>query len=538
MAQANNPEKLSGISGELFALSPDAACRYYHNYLNTFQIDLPLAVSFLNRLLAENVRDLPQYSRTLLEQAIKSALQLANFDPQILRIGVESGISPGATTVIKVLEGTHVEAATFEDVRTASMRYMSDDIRRICENILKIHPMAVRYADLLLQLDLYQGLPPSDAITRFKCPKVLQPLWTKRLFTHYATLGDVNGAWPYWEAIADQANDPFTLSRAAEMYRQAGDTQKALALYARALELDPLQRPYQLRMDALRAPFVPDHSLPEKKKVAIYLYSYNKAKVLGETLESLSRCALGPARIKILINGSTDDSVAVAERAKALFPQNEVEIILLPINIGAPAARNWLLAQPTTRECDYVAFLDDDVYLQPDWLAHFLTVAESDPKIGNVGCKVVFPGQHKMLQYLYRHVSLTHEDAIRVSLPTPWLQYDIGLYDVIREGRVVMGCQHLLRVASLADAPTFDIRYSPSQIDDTDHDLQLCLAGWKVYYCGTVTCVHRQDSGTSSKSKLSLASQGSIMGNDVKFHYKWYDRKEDLAALDSLNLNG
>lgn len=537
MAQTEAPEKLVGLSGELEALSLEGACAYYHNYLNTFQIDLPLSVSFINRMLSEKIRDLAQHPRMLVEQAIKSAVQLANFDPQILRIGVDAGICPGATTVIKVLEGTHVEAQTFDELRKAPFKYLGDDIRRVCERVLKRNPMAVRFADLLLQVDQYQGLPPSEGLAAFKCPKVLQPLWNKRLFNHHAELGDDAPARPYWDLVAEQVNDPFTLSRAAEMFHRAGDTPKALDLYTRALALDPLQRPYALRLDALRHPFSPDHSLVATKRVAIYLYSFNKGHVLAETLDSLSRCAIGPARIKILLNGCTDDSLAVAEGARALFPQNELEIINLPVNIGAPAARNWLLAQPATRESDYVAFLDDDVTLQPDWLAHLLTVAESDPKIGNVGCKVTFPGRFQLLQYLYRHVSMTHEDAIRVSLPTPCQQYDIGLYDVIREARVVMGCQHLLRVASLADAPTFDIRYSPSQIDDTDHDLQLCLAGWKVYYCGTVTCVHHQGSGTSAKSKLSLASQGSIMGNDIKFHYKWYERKEELAKLDSLGLN-
>ncbi|EHJ49590.1 glycosyl transferase family 2 [Solidesulfovibrio carbinoliphilus subsp. oakridgensis] len=537
MAQAGDSEKLAGLGGELAALNMDAACKYYHNYLNTFQIDLPLSVSFINRLLAEDIAELPPYAKSLLEQAIKSAVQLANFDPDVLSIGVDSGISPGAATVVKVLAGTHVEPQTFTELRKASMKYQGGDIRTICERILARHPMAVRYADLLLSLDFYQGQPPSESLAAFKCPKVLLPLWTKRLFNHHAALGDDAGAWPHWPAIAGRVDDPFTLSRAAEMHHRAGDTEQALALYGRAFELDPLQRPYALRLEALRAPFVPNPGLVDERRVAIYLYSYNKGQVLGETLASLARCAIGPARIKILLNGCTDDSLAVAGRARELFPQNEVEIIALPVNVGAPAARNWLLAQPATRESDYVAFLDDDVYLQPDWLAHFLTVAESDPKIGNVGCKVVFPGRFKMLQYLYRHVSLTHDDAIRVSLPTGYQQYDIGLYDVVREARVVMGCQHLLRVASLADAPSFDIRYSPSQIDDTDHDLQLCLAGWKVFFCGTVTCVHRQDSGTSAKSRLSLASQGSIMGNDLKFHYKWYERKEELSALDSLGLN-
>jgi len=530
-------EKLVGIGGELAALDLKQACRYYKNYLDTFQVDIPMAVSFINRLLSESHKDLSDEARQLLEEAIRSAVQLEHFDPNILGIGITSGLTPGAEALQKVLEGTHVEPELYNQIRRASFKFQGREIRSICTNVLARHPMAVQYANMLLHMDFFDGQSPCKALAGFRCPKVLTPLWQKKLFNHYAGLGNDAAALPLWEQVKGQADDPFTLSRAAEMLRRAGDYDGAMGLYERAFALDPLQRPYALRLDALRQPFQPNHDLVHTKRVCIYLYSFNKAKTLGETLESLSHCAIGPARIKVLLNGCSDDSLAVAQKARDLFPDNEVEIITLPVNIGAPAARNWLLAQPATRESDYVAFLDDDVYLQPDWLAHMLTVAESDPRIGNVGCKVVFPGQYRLLQYLYRHVSLTHEDAIRVSLPTPYQQYDIGLYDVIRETRVVMGCQHLLRVASLADAPAFDIRYSPSQIDDTDHDLQLCLAGWKVFYCGTVTCVHRQESGTSIRSKLNLASQGSIMGNDIKFHYKWYEHKDALAALDSLNLH-
>jgi len=536
MAQGTT-EKLVGIGGELAVLNLEQACRYYKNFLDTFQIDIPMSVCCINRFLAEPQQNLTDEARQLLEHAIRSAVQLDNFDTNILGIAIASGITPNAETLVKVLEGTHVEPGLFNEIRKASLKHQGPEIRSICVNILSRHPMAVLYANMLLHLDYFEGKPPCEALGAFRCPKVLTPLWQKKLFNHHAALGNDATALPLWEQVKGQADDPFTLSRAAEMLRRAGDLNGAMALYERAFALDPRQRPYALRLDALRQPFQPNHDLVYTKRVCIYLYSFNKAKTLGETLESLSHCAIGPARIKVLLNGCSDDSLAVAQKARDLFPDNEVEIITLPVNIGAPAARNWLLAQPATRESDYVAFLDDDVYLQPDWLAHMLTVAETDPRIGNVGCKVVFPGQYRLLQYLYRHVSLTHEDAIRVSLPTPYQQHDIGLYDVIRETRVVMGCQHLLRVASLADAPAFDIRYSPSQIDDTDHDLQLCLAGWKVFYCGTVTCVHRQESGTSIRSKLNLASQGSIMGNDIKFHYKWYEHKDALAALDALNLH-
>ena len=540
MAASDKPQKAAGIGWDLDALPLDKACRYFRNYLDAFAIDLPLAVTFVNRILednASNLPTLPEDAHRLLTHAIRSAVRLATFDPAILGLGASSGVAPGVQTIVKVLEATHVEPEIFNQLRKASVRYQAEDIRAICEKVLARNPMAVRYADLLLAVDFHEGRPPSPALGGFRCPKVLSPLWARRLFDHHAGMGDDDAALALWESVKPLADDPVTLGLAAELHRRAGDTETALALYDRAIALDPFGRPYRLRREELAAPFRPDPGLVERKDVAVYLYSFNKAQVLGETLTSLRGSAIGPARIKILLNGCTDDSLVVARRAKELFPENEVEIISLPVNVGAPAARNWLLAQPATRECEYVAFLDDDVYVQPDWLAHLLTVAERDPRIGNVGCKVVFPGRFPLLQYLYRHVAIAHPEVIRVSLPTPPDQYDTGLYDVVRETRVVMGCQHLLRTASLADAPAFDIRYSPSQIDDTDHDLQLCLAGWKVFYCGTVTCVHRQGSGTSARSRLSMASQGSIIGNDVKFSYKWFDRREELERLDAMSLH-
>ncbi len=534
---AAHPGPVRGASAQFGAASLEEVCRQYRNQLSNFQMDLLHVLPFISRVLEAPPGGHTPLTRSLLEQAIKAAVHLANLDPDILRIGLNSGITPGAEPVIKVLEATHVEPEIFRELQRARLNDQADEVRRACRTVLARHPMAVRYADLLLAVSLFDAQRPDAALESFNCPKVLRPLWQKRLFNHYATLGDDANAWPLWEALGGRAEDPFTLSRAAELYRRGGDREQAMALYARALELDPLQRPYALRLAELRTPFVPDAGLVERKRVCIYLYSWNKAELLGETLESLAQCSLGPARITVLLNGCTDHSRDVVERAKGLFPRNELEIVELPVNVGAPAARNWLLSLPSTRECEYVAFLDDDILLQPDWLAHMLTVAERDPRIGNVGCKVVFPGEFRMLQYLYRYVAVSDTETVRVSLPTPHVQFDTGLYDVVRETRVVMGCQHLLRTASLADAPWFDIRYSPSQIDDTDHDLQLCLAGWKVWYCGTVTCVHRQNSGTSLRSKLSLASQGSVMGNDVKFFYKWVERREELRALDDLSLN-
>ena len=269
MAGSSEAEKKSGISGELFALSQADACSYYANYLNTFQIDFPLSLSFVNRMFAEGPGSLSPRARTLLEQAIKAVVNLAGLDPSMLRIGLESGIVPGAAVIIKILEATHAEPETFEEIRKASFKEYAPDLRRICRAVLAKHPMAVRYADMLLTLDLFEGRQPDAALESFNCPKALRLLWTKRLFDHHATMGDDARAWPLWENIREQANDPFSLSRAAEMHRRAGRVDEAVAFYERALALDPLQRPYALRIQALRTPFAPDPGLLRTKKVCV-----------------------------------------------------------------------------------------------------------------------------------------------------------------------------------------------------------------------------------------------------------------------------
>ncbi len=267
----------------------------------------------------------------------------------------------------------------------------------------------------------------------------------------------------------------------------------------------------------------------------ICLYSWNKGELLEQSLRSLAASDIGNNPIRVLLNGCTDDSLARVERVRALFPHNDFAICELPINIGAPQARNWLLALPETRACDHVAFLDDDVDVPADWLTRYLTVMESDPRIGIVGGKAVFPTAGNTapeLQYLYRYVSLAAQGILKLSIAAPPGRVrDTGLYSFTRPCLNVMGCLHLLRTAMLEDVGGFDLRFSPSQLDDIDHDLIAALRGWKVMYCGTVTCTHHQNSGMGAQTRQSLASFGSIAGNDLKLSYKHVEHFDKLARL-------
>ena len=83
----------------------------------------------------------------------------------------------------------------------------------------------------------------------------------------------------------------------------------------------------------------------------------------------------------------------------------------------------------------------------------------------------------------------------------------------------------------LPDGPRFDLRYSPSQVDDIAHDLELRLAGGEVRYCGLVRCVHHQNTGGGFKRRMTPAQLGQVLGNDMKFFYSFSERLDGLRAM-------
>ncbi len=100
--------------------------------------------------------------------------------------------------------------------------------------------------------------------------------------------------------------------------------------------------------------------------LALLLYTFNKASDLDRTLAGLSRADLSFApgtRIVVLDNGSTDATPDVlAAWADRLGP-DLFERVDLPVNIGAPAARNWLMRHPRVTGSAWAAYLDDDADL-------------------------------------------------------------------------------------------------------------------------------------------------------------------------------
>ncbi|MCM0755985.1 glycosyltransferase [Desulfovibrio aminophilus] len=273
----------------------------------------------------------------------------------------------------------------------------------------------------------------------------------------------------------------------------------------------------------------PDPSLPGSRRVHVCLYSWNKPEALARTLESLAATELGPARVTLLNNGSTsipqEELEALARRAA---PNLALDVLHLPVNVGAPPARNWLWSLPASREAEYVAFLDDDVLLPRRWLAGLLGALEAEPRACAAGVKVLHPRSPLVIQYAWRFFAETGEGRIRFTPNAPTV-LDLGQYDHLRPCLSVMGCCHLLHRERLErlGVPGFDPRFSPSQVDDIEHDLQIWKAGGMVLFEGRSGVVHLQDTGDPARrTPLSLAQ---AQANHFKMEHKFSG--EELEAM-------
>lgn len=269
--------------------------------------------------------------------------------------------------------------------------------------------------------------------------------------------------------------------------------------------------------------------------VAVLLYSWNKADLLADTLDSLHRSALGAAKIFALDNGSTDNTPEVLRAARDRFGADRFHVETLPVNVGAPAARNWLLSLNEVRSRRWAAFLDDDVILPEEWLLHLLGVAATRPETGAVGCRITAARPPFGLQSAdYNLFGNTPPPTEPGKLPNRVLVFDntggapdIGMFSYTRPCLSVSGCCHLINMRAIEKAGGFDLRYTPSQFDDLDRDLRSALAGMPALYAGTLAVQHVQHSSLAKAQ--SVRQIGHVMGNKFKLDTKYSD--EDLAVL-------
>lgn len=521
-----------GLPNELAAISDNDTTLHLRNYIGNFILDNNVCSVYINRLASvshdNSSAEIQYWTRFLIDKYAK--LNPFDKDATQLKDNILGTSSPYIRDLTKCTPPQDVQNWLTDQFWRMEPQQARSRLMQLFKTYSYAPSVISRLIYSDLQLDIPAGIEWSNHV---KLPPSLRPIM-QMMLAEASHLQNLDA-----EAIAliqsspDLHDNEYWHNASAEIHVRNGDIKQAIRLYAKSLHLDPNQAPVQDRMDELINPFAPDQSTLATRTI-ICLYSWNKCGLLENTLRSLAASEIGPATIFLLLNGCTDKSLDMAENINRELFQGRINIITLPVNIGAPAARNWLLAIPEVKAAEYVAFLDDDVDIPAHWLYSLLTVLRDNPEAGVAGAKVVNPGSPRRLQYLYRNISVAMDGMIRLSLDTPDRNFDTGIYNYVRETDNVMGCCHVFTRKALDAVPFFDIRFSPSQMDDIAHDLELRLQGLKIIYCGLVSCCHHQMSGVGRSTAADIARRGNVIGNDAKFYFKFQPYLDKLSKLNNL----
>jgi GT2 family glycosyltransferase len=180
--------------------------------------------------------------------------------------------------------------------------------------------------------------------------------------------------------------------------------------------------------------------------------------------------------VTVVDNGSTDGTPAYLEEE---WP--EVRVVPLPQNLGyaGGAARG---IEATTGE--HIAFLNDDMELESEWIECLAAELDRDPGLGVVTSKVMFHGDRTLIYqagyefYVYGWCATrgVHE-------------LDEGQYDVRLPSVGGTGAGSIYRRAALERAGGFDGDYF-MYCEEVDAGLRVLMAGYAGLYIPSPVAFH------------------------------------------------
>lgn len=145
--------------------------------------------------------------------------------------------------------------------------------------------------------------------------------------------------------------------------------------------------------------------------ISVIVPAYNAAATLDDCLARLTTSVAPPFEVIVVDDCSTDDTAAIAAK-------RGVRVVQLPVQSGAAVARNVGASHATA---DVLFFVDADVMVAPDSVAHVHTVLQSEPDISAMFGSYTAATVHTNFCSVYKNLMhhFTHQDG-RPEAQTFW----------------------------------------------------------------------------------------------------------------------
>jgi GT2 family glycosyltransferase len=229
--------------------------------------------------------------------------------------------------------------------------------------------------------------------------------------------------------------------------------------------------------------------------VAAVIPHWNRRELLVALLESLRAQKLPFDEIIVADNGSSDDSAEVAERAGA-------RVLRLGRNFGFAAAVNRGIEAART---DWVAILNNDVTLEPDWLRALLEAVSRESAWFATG-KILRAGAPGIIDGTFDEIS-RGACACRCGSGKP----DGPWWNEPRSIRFAPMTASLFRRDLFRELGTLDESFG-SYLEDVEFGLRCALAGRNGVYVPAAVAHHR---GSATRGEWHSDTVHRIARNQV-----------------------
>lgn len=246
----------------------------------------------------------------------------------------------------------------------------------------------------------------------------------------------------------------------------------------------------------------PTHTKPQ---VSIVIPVFNKFDLTCQCLRSIQDHVSDSVAYEVVVvdNNSTDQSHLLSEVEGLVYIRNEENLGFVDgCNVGADKSKG-----------EFLAFLNNDALVQPDWLESLLETLLNTPKAGLVGSKIIYPDGR-----LQEAGGIIFKDASGNNYGKND-HPDRYQYNYVRDVDYCSGASIILRKELFDQFGGFDTLYSPAYYEDTDLAFKVRDAGLRVLYQPDSVIYHIEGATAGTSTSGGFKKYQAI--NHEKFAKRW-----------------
>jgi GT2 family glycosyltransferase/glycosyltransferase involved in cell wall biosynthesis len=277
-------------------------------------------------------------------------------------------------------------------------------------------------------------------------------------------------------------------------------------IFSKCANLDALEEPLTVFVRDMLTD--PDRGAPAREtRVSIIILNLQKTLTTLQCLFFLRKYTdLEGVEVLVVDNGSSPENFALL--CKHASP---CQVLRIGVNRGFGEANNIGVEYASG---EILVFLNNDAFVTDHWLSGLETVLRSNPSIGAVGPRFLYPDGS-----LQEAGAMIGSDGTAVQRGKHLDPRD-PLFSQQEEVDYCSAATLMLWKDLFIQVLGFDLCWDPAYYEDADLSLKLRLLGKRTIYTPDVEIVHLENA-TSSDQSLDLRLHNVVRANRMKFVARW-----------------